>query len=227
MFCDDSHRPVALVTLCLSLCTLCLGCAPVFSDLQDARVLGPGGVELTPSVSGVYYANEGESQHVQDNLTLQIGKGVGQGTDIRFQYTHVGFDLGDAGIHVVGLGPKHALIPDRLAFYLPIGCAFGGDIDTEKTWQIHPTLLTTLPASAYVDVNSSLKLLIPISSDSDPTLALNLGLGLHSRSSIVVVRPEAGCLWNPDGDGVYWAASLGISVRSPRHMSVPPTKAQS
>jgi hypothetical protein len=129
-------------------------CAPVFSDLQSARLVGRDRVEVTASASRVSVSSEelddGDDIDVTDQFGVQVATGLTDWMDARLRFERV--ELKDAGgdevggVNVLGLGPKFQIVKDRVAAYLPVGLAFGEDVDASETWQFHPTLLLTLPA---------------------------------------------------------------------------------
>jgi hypothetical protein len=191
------------------------GCAPVFSDLQSARVTRPGEVEVTPSASMVHFADE-DSTHIQDDYGVQVAGGLLDGVELRARYARVvtanDGDQPGISVNVLGFGPKVRLIQDRLALAVPVGFAFGGPVDEPgKTWQVQPTLIGTLPLTKYLDVTAAAKYIIPLSAeDADNLVALNVGLGI-GRADRFVVRPEIGFLWNPGEEGHFQHLSLGFS----------------
>ena len=70
-----------LVLASLHLATLVLsqGCAPVFSDFQDARLVGPSRAEVTPNFSAVFLSADGEFvgtcsyEHIDEDLCAEVG----------------------------------------------------------------------------------------------------------------------------------------------------------
>jgi hypothetical protein len=189
------------------------GCAPVFSDLQSARLVRPGQVEVTPSASAVDLVEDG-SEHVQNDFGLQVAAGVSDRVDVRARYTRVVIDqddTGDLGVNVVGFGPKVRLIKDRLALAIPVGFAFGQDIESGDTWAVEPTLIGTLPIVKNLDVTVAGKYLAWLSADdADNLVAVNVGLGIGPPDKWVI-RPEVGFLWNPGEEGHFRHLSLGFS----------------
>jgi len=210
-------RLLPLVTL-LAVATPFGACAPVFSDLQSARLTGQGRVEVTPSGSMLFFSGEDGTDHVEDHYGVQIATGVHPRADVRLRYEKVSGD----DVNVLGFGPKLGLKHDRLALALPVGFAFGKAIDAGETWEFHPTLVFTQPLSASAELNASAKLLIPIGgAGRDTTWAVNLGLGL-GRLDRFVVRPEVGWLFNPGDDGHYLHASLGLTFYAGQSRSAAP-----
>src|SRR5262245_49856737 len=60
-------------------------CAPVFSDLQSAKLVAPGQVELTPGIGTVKFSNpdEDDSGRVQDQFGIQAGLGLHEAVELR------------------------------------------------------------------------------------------------------------------------------------------------
>lgn len=207
-------RPLLLLISAAGVCaSLLSGCAQPFSDLQSAKLVGEGRVEVTGSYSSVSFT-DGDTEKVQDNVGFHVATGVSDRADIRVRYERIELDDSDgAGVNVLGLGPKFVVGEDHSAFFIPVGFAFGGDIETSETWEIHPTLLVTGVASDNVELNGSGKLLIPLSSDGrDVLLAFNVGAGLSSNLDAWALRPEVGILVNPGEDGFFHHLSLGLTV---------------
>jgi len=191
------------------------GCVAPFSELQSAKLLGPGKIETTAHFSSVSLSSEGESSHVQNSFGIQSAVGVHMLMDFRLRYEHVGLDpdFGDiSGVNVLGFGPKFSLVKDWVAIYFPVGFAFGNDIEVSDTWQIHPTVLFTVPVNKYVEFNPSAKVLIPFKSEQDTMVAFNLGAGISTDINKWAIRPEIGFLYNPGESGYFMHFSLGFSI---------------
>jgi hypothetical protein len=193
------------------------GCAPVFSDLQSATLVGKGKYEVTPGFSTVSFSNEGETEHIQNHFGLQAAYGVHSNVDLRLRFERIDVDTESdesMGANVLGFGPKIGLVQDKVALYLPIGFAFGEDIEeVSKTWEFHPTLLYTLFVGKNFELNPSAKALIPLNREnSDVLVAFNLGAGISSDLTKWVIRPEYGFLFNPGEDGHYSQFSIGFTV---------------
>jgi len=197
--------------LAVVLALIVSACAPVFSDLQSAKLVGKGRVEATPSFSTVSASDSG---HIQDHGGLQLAAGVHDKVDVRVRYERIWIEDG-GGVNVLGFGPKVQLFKNYAALYVPVGFAFGGDFDSGKTWAIHPTLLLTGQVHPNVELNWSAKYLVPFSEEAgDDLLAFNLGLGLGPATGRWAVRPEFGWLTNPRDEGHFTQFSIGFSVRT-------------
>ena len=210
-------RFTVIIFLLACLTVLFPACAPVFSELQSAKLVGPGHLEVTPSFSSVSFSSEGESWHIQNHYGIQAGIGVNRQMDFRLRYERISVDMQDMdgdesfGVNVLGFGPKFSLVKDMVAAYVPIGFAFGEDIEVSETWQIHPTLLITLPISKYIEFNPSAKVLIPLKGEQDTLVAFNLGTAISSNLEKWAIRPEIGFLYNPGESGYFMHFSIGFT----------------
>lgn len=197
-------------------CALALGgCAAPFSDLQGAHTVPKGTIELTPSYSSVAASGDGESGLLQREYTLQLGAGTGERSDWRFRFTRIDFGEGE-GLNVVGLGPKFAVQPDRVAVAIPVGFAIGQGLDITETIQIHPTLFVTLPAAEAMEINLSGKVLVPIRHASTLGVAANLGAAIGPDIRRWAIRPEVGIMTFTDRGGYVRHASIGVSMNAGR-----------
>ena len=193
------------------------GCAPVFSDIQSAKLVGKGKFEVTPSYSSVKFSDDDESNYVQNNYGIQGAYGIHENVDFRLRFESMNIEVNNRysyGANVLGFGPKIGITKDWAAFYFPIGFAFGDDIkEVSKTWECHPTLLFTLPIGKYIEFNPSAKALFPLNRDnSDVLFAINLGAGISTNLKKWAIRPELGFLFNPGEDGHYKHFSIGLTI---------------
>jgi hypothetical protein len=189
-----------------------VACAPVFSDLQSARLLPKGAVEVTPQGTATWFSDPDESEHVQNHVGAQVAVGLSDRVELRSRYERILVGDDGGGANLVALGPKIGLVRDRLALHLPVGLAFAGDSES-VAWATQPALIATFPLSETVELNPSVKYTIPINdADGFRGLALNLGLGLGPRDGTFAFRPEAGVMFAPD-DVKYYQASFGLSFR--------------
>lgn len=206
-----SSRGRGLIVLA-ALATLASGCAAPFADLQGARLAGRGNVEVTGSFSSVHVSDQGESGELQREYTAQLAAGTGDKTDWRFRYTRIGppGDGGGGGLNVFGVGPKFANARQTFAVGLPVGFAFGEDIEVGDTFQFHPTMFFTIPSGRSFETNLSAKVLVSLTGGSTG-FAGNLGFGISSNLNRWALRPEVGVLAYPAGDGYFTHISLGLS----------------
>ena len=188
-----------------------VACAPVFSDFQSAKLVGRDRVEVTPSASSVW-ASGSDGGHVQNEYGLQVGVGVLDRLELRARYVRVEGVNEVGGINGVGFGPKIGLVKDRIALAVPVGFAFGEDVEIAKTWTVHPTLLLTHPVMPRLELNASVKGLIPLSKDGgDKLVAVNFGIGFGDLERWAI-RPEIGFLFDPGESGHFTQFGLGITL---------------
>lgn len=215
------RNALALLALAAAL-AFSAGCVAPFSDLQSAKLLGKGNFEVTPGFSTVSASDEGETGHLQNNIGAQLGYGVTNFLDLRLRYEYVYATVEDEGeetisANVLAFGPKFRVAKDWLALYIPIGFGFGGDLaseDVSETWQIHPTLLATVPLGKYLEINPSAKIMIPFTKDAFETLwAFNLGLAVSTDVSKWALRPEIGICTSFQGYH-FLQFSVGLTLGS-------------
>jgi hypothetical protein len=195
------------------------GCVPFVADQQSARLLDDGQLEVTPSFSSASFANQGEMEHVQDQLGLRLAYGVSTTVEVRAMYERVILDddvTSQDDVNLFGAGAKFAVVPDQLALFVPVGFAFGGDLDSGDSFTFYPTLLASLRAAEGLELNPSVKAIYPFAAE-DQTLFLGFHLGAAIGPDLDrwAVRPELGAVINTREAGVTWGWTLGFSYRPP------------
>ncbi|HSG27297.1 MAG TPA: hypothetical protein VLA34_02365 [Candidatus Krumholzibacterium sp.] len=190
------------------------GCSSPFSELQSARLVEKNHVEATAYYSAVSVSVDEENEKTQDDFGFQFAYGVSDKVNMRFRYERLSaVDLDSKyDVNVWSFGPKIRLGDDRYSLYLPLGFGTGEMIESQDTWEFHPTLLQTIGMNEYLEFNTSLKYLWRFDEDRDNAFAFNLGLGLGNDLTKIVFRPEAGILINPGEDGFFWHWSIGVSL---------------
>jgi hypothetical protein len=190
------------------------GCAPVFSELQSARTVGKNRLELTPAYSAAYATvEEMKGEKMQSHIGVRANYGLTSRFDVGLRYERIWLTEeaeADRGISIVGVSAKMALLENRVAVSLPLGRALGED--SKDSWQLHPTLLLTLPAVPdKVDITLAPKYLLTFCEDCEDLFAVNIGLALSNDLNKWAIRPEYGLLYNPGEKGHYSQFSLGIT----------------
>lgn len=197
--------------IAIALLLLTQSCAPVFSELQSARMAGEGRVEMTPHFSSTSVAEDGDSDGVQNHFGLQLAVGASPKIDLRFRYENV-WIKGDGifdGVSLLGFGPKFSLIADRLALYTPIGTAIGEGIT--DSWQFQPTVFFTQPVLPNkIDFTIAPKYVIPFCKDCNQYFAFNTSVAISSDLSRWALRPEFGMLFAEDNSKATHI-SIGMS----------------
>lgn len=197
----------------LLIAALC-GCASPFSDFQTAHVLDRGEVAVTPYYSSQSLFSEGDSGRLQSGYGLMAGAGIGSPyrADLRLRYERIVLDEVDGEFNVVGFGPKFRAGSDAAALYLPVGFAFGGDIETSSTWETQPTFLVTDAITSWWENTASAKVLLRLSDEANPRFAFGLGADLGPDRRRFAVHPELGILFDPGVDGFQYHLGIGLSV---------------
>jgi hypothetical protein len=191
------------------------GCAPVFSELQSARTVGKNRFEVTPAYSAAYASFKDEDingDKVQSHIGVRANYGLTSRLDIGLRFERIWpteAEL-DEGVSIIGVSAKMALLENRVAVSLPLGRGLGED--SKESWQLHPTLLLTLPAVPdKVDITLAPKYLLTFCEDCEDLFAVNIGLALSNDLNKWAIRPEYGLLYNPGEKGHYSQFSLGIT----------------
>lgn len=195
-----------------ALALLLSGCAA--SELQSARLVGPGRFEITPSYTTASFSGGGETERATNQFGIQVATGLAARIDVRLRYEYIDFvPESEVGFSILDFGPKFGLVEDRLAIHTPVGFAFGSNVDaSSESWMFRPTVLFTHTINDYAEITTAGKGVIWLNEDDlDPLLGANLGLGLSSNSDRWVVRPEFGFLRDPGEEGTLWHWSVGFT----------------
>lgn len=172
-------------------------CVPVFSDLQSARTVGAGQVEVTPF---------GTFNEAQNEFGANIAIGLSSNIDLRARYEYVSVGEGE-GTGVFGFGPKFGIIPGRIAAFLPVGNALNKEYS--DNWQFQPTLLLTQPiVKDKFEATLSPKYLIYFCDSCGGFFATNLGIAWGTNLNNWAIRAEYGRVFSDGGVGQF---SLGFS----------------
>ena len=100
---------------------------------------GGGQVEVTPAVNPVFVTERGQTEHEWTDIGARAQFGISNRLNVGAGYIRSNVSDGDFALHTVLFGPKVSLMPDRVAFALPVGFSFGEEIDVVDTWQLNPT----------------------------------------------------------------------------------------
>lgn len=201
-----ARAAVAAFALSLSAC--------VTSDLQSARLVGPGNFEISPSYTMGSFSGNGETERTTNQFGIQVARGLTPRIDLRMRYEYI--DIAperEKGFSILGFGPKFGLVEDRLAIHLPVGFAFGGDVISSDSWMFRPTVLLTHTINDHAEITTAGKGVIWLNADDTENLiGANLGLGLSSDLDRWVIRPEFGFLRDPGEEGTLWHWSVGFTL---------------
>jgi hypothetical protein len=209
----STRRSILEQCIVIGALTLSLSsCAPA---MQDARLLPPGTVAITPAISGSGVSDNG-SEYLGQMFGATVEVGVHERVNVGGAIGR--FDISDTtvGINGAAFGARIGIVRDRVAVSLPLSFNFGERIDTADTWAFHPTALFTVPAGQHVDLNPFFRVVIPMCPGCDASDVLlgfgsGVGIALHPK---VTLRPEVGLLVNPGESGIVWTFGAGVSLRA-------------
>jgi hypothetical protein len=201
----------------LPLCVIGQQCAPVFSDMQGARMVGKGNKEVTPFFTSTGAKIEGDAGRLQNHLGTHLSFGLAERWEMRtrLEYTWNAIDFGDddgepVGLLVLGAGPKVSLLKDRIAASLPAMLALSGEGVFLQSLQ--PTLLFTVPVIRdIVDFNSSVKYVLMPLDGVWGMPAVNVGLSIGNPKGITL-RTEYGWMFYTVEAGHYNQFSVGLGL---------------
>jgi hypothetical protein len=206
----------------LCLCALIVGlasCTPVLSDIQSARHLTRGQLEVTPSTSFYHWTKSKNTNQLHGGV--QAGYGVTSRIELRARLETVNAGLeavdttfvpGKIWAQTFALGVKYSLFKDKLSLYVPVGFGVGKEIEERNTWMIQPTLIYTKRYSKYVEFSPSLKFAQTFNSKTH-YYGVNFGFGLSANLDRWVIRPEFGFFGSNYMAGSHNHVSLGFSWR--------------
>ena len=178
-------------------------------------MLRPGQVEVTPTVSPVFLSEDGDTTHISNEFGARASVGVTSRVNVTAGYNRtqtIEIETESFGFNTIAFGPKFSLVPERLAVAVPVGFAFGDEVDTTRSWQIHPALLMTVPINEHFDFNPAVRFLIPTCDGCETLIAVHGGFGVRT-SGRFTLRPEVAVIFNPGEDGVVWTFGFGVSIR--------------
>lgn len=170
------------------------GCAAV--TFQDARMMGKGKVEFTPTVALVGVSGGGESEALGPVFGANLALGVSEKVDLVAGYQ------GFSG----SIGPKISLVQDRAALIVPFTIGSG--------FQVSPTAVFSVPLGDGVTFNPGAKVVWTACDGCGVLVGASAGLSLPFGNGRGVFRPEVGMLKSPGEPGTVWAFGVGLSVRS-------------
>lgn len=188
------------------------GCAAVM--YQDAKTVGKGKVEFTPTVSRVGNLNDGDSNTLGTAYGGMITAGVSDKVDLIAGYQRLNPNGPGGGFNFAGLGAKFSMAKDKAAFLLPVNFMFGDDVEVSDTIQVSPTAVFSVPLGKSVTFNPAAKVVWSNCEDCEVLVGGSAGFSVPFASGRAVLRPEIGALKNPGESGLMWTFGLGLSLRS-------------
>ena len=115
-------------------------CAPVTSDMQSAKLLGRGGLDITFNRGNLDYKGTFESEidseeneefnSVQENYGVLVGFGLTDKIDLRARIENIDINNNIAegrDFRLISFGTKYSILKDRLSLYVPFSTYNTGD----------------------------------------------------------------------------------------------------
>lgn len=180
---------------------------------ESARMLPKGEVEIKGAFTHARVNFEGESEKLDNGLGVAVGYGVSEKFNVKLRYEHFS---NEGSANFACIGPKLAIVQDRIAAALPIGLYFD---EGETEWVASPMFLFTLPnASNTFEATLGIRGDKIFEEDTDWLVGFNLGLGISKDLSRWAIRPDIGIAFSPGNEDTYLtfglAASYNIESRS-------------
>ena len=235
MYLDFNYKIITLGILVF----ISSNCAPVASDMQSAKLLGKGGLDITLNRGNLEYKGTFESEigsgeyeefnHVQENYGVLVGFGLTDKIDLRARIENISINnniLDFPDFRLISFGTKYSIFKDRLSLYVPFGSYKAVDEDDQDGLNlIEPTILFTKTIQDNFEINPSAKIIIPFDdmmvAIEDIGMAFNLGFGLHPKGSIkkfeltkAILRAEYGLYVQDLGAESYPShITLGVTYK--------------
>ena len=202
-------NPGALATVVVAL-VVGQGCA--VATYQDAKLVGKGKVEFTPTVTRFVGSNEGETESLGNAYGGMITAGLSDKVDLIAGYSRFKPTDSEEGSNHAGLGPKFSLAKDMAALVVPVTFAFGDDVEVGDTLQVSPTAVFSVPLGGRVTFNPGAKVVWSNCDGCDVLVGAQAGFTVPIGNR-VMLRPEVSALRNPGESGTLWSFGVGLSLR--------------
>lgn len=189
----------------------------IFTTYDDAPVIGPNGIAITPSIASVAATFSGTTERFGTLYGARVTFGVGERADISATIGRFQEAGGGGGVNLLNLGVKVPLWADRVSLLAPVGLSFGSGVDVGQTAHIDPGIVFTTPIGTMVDLNPSARVILPFCDGCDPLLGFEVGLGMRSSGSRVNIRPTFGVVVNPQEGGVIWTIGGAVTFATRRN----------
>ena len=202
-------------------------CAPITSEMQSARTLGQGGLEISLNSGNVSMESESNDDEmeldidgeVQSNFGASLAYGLTDNIDLRARYESIEITAmpSEVAFSMFSFGVKYGIFEDQLALFLPYTMYNSDDDSTDAAKVISPTLLYTYTLKDKYELNPSVKYILPVgdtAEDNDPGLAYNLGFGYHINNKFTLR-----CEWGQfipsesEDDAKFFHTTFGLTYR--------------
>ena len=206
---------------------LIFDCAPITSEMQSAKTLGQGGMEISLNSGKTSMQSESSDDEmeldidgeVQSNSGASLAYGVTDNIDLRARYESIEITAmpSEVAFSMFSFGVKYGILEDQLALFLPYTMYNSDDDSTDAAKVISPTLLYTHTLKDKYELNPSVKYIFPFgdtAEDNDPGIAYNLGFGYHINNKFTL-RGEWGQFIpsESEDDAKFFHTTFGLTYR--------------
>ncbi len=187
------------------------GCVPVNSIFDSAKMLEQNQLEIRGNFSPYYYTEDGnELEKSNQNYGIGLGYGVSPKLNLKFRYELISFpDNITEYYHYYDIAPKFSLIENKWAIIFPLG-VYAAKSEA-PTFVLSPRILYTYSYNQYFEITASVTSDLFLVEDADLPIGLNLGFGVSTHLDKWALRPEAGYMFNPGGDGRAFTFGIGFN----------------
>lgn len=172
---------------------LLTSCNPSLFDLQTAKTLGAGNLELSAYTVGA-----------------NLGIGLTNQFDINISLTNNGNINDDLELNIFTIAPKLSMDPGKVAFYFPVSRFL-----LDKITMYQPTVLITNPLSNNIDFTFAPKLIFTSNEfqNVNTMFGLSGNLSYHIPKTPLSIRTGLGGAWSQlyiNGRRLFLDANVGL-----------------
>jgi hypothetical protein len=151
-------------------------CNPSLFDLQSAKMVGAGKLEISAYTVG-----------------LNIGIGLTDQIDLNASLTNNGNINDNLALNILTIAPKFRINPDNIAFYFPVS-----QFVIDKVTMFQPTMLFTSSLTKDIDFTLAPKLIITKNDylDINALFGLSGNFSLNIPKTPVSIRAGFGGVWS-------------------------------
>jgi hypothetical protein len=163
-----------VLAFCLPL--ILTNCNPYLFDLQSAKMLGAGNLELSAYTVG-----------------LNLGIGLTEQLDLNVSLTNNGNINDNLALNIFTVAPKFSLDPDKVAFYFPVSRFL-----LDKVTMFQPTVLFTSPLTKDIGFTLAPKLILTSNEfkNINTMFGLSGNFSYHIPKTPLSIRTGLGGVWS-------------------------------
>ena len=186
------------------------------SSYQTARIVDPGKTRVSTAASHVQIDEGSDDSDGLEAVDLLVDHGIGRQVEVGLRYTN--YAAGSGGANVLTIGPKFALVKDRIAFTIPVGVVWtnddgdgGADIGV---YVLHPSVIGSAPISPNSELSGSLGFLVVVpdegDSDSETYFGGSVGIRMSTDLDAWAFHPEIGFMQIEEVEAFSFGAAISF-----------------